>query len=221
MWVWDVGIHTWECVNEEHPQSLHIPLRTCVCLVHITCPHHHIGEGSRLMPGAGCMITAMMHATGKTPVVVGKGGDWLLGHLKERLQYNPKRVCGWVCGWVTECEDCMRVGLLCTSKQSANVMLQLCCTTKSTNSKSRAQTQTAMVGDRLDTDIALGKQGGLVTILVIHTHANTHTHGNTHTHTNTHTQVLTGVASEADVAGLPCEAQPDVVAPSLASLVGM
>lgn len=58
--------------------------------------------------------------------------------------------------------------------------------------------QTAMVGDRLDTDIALGKQGGLVTVLV-----------------------LTGVATREDVQALPARARPDVVLPSLAGLVGL
>lgn len=54
-----------------------------------------------------------------------------------------------------------------------------------------------MVGDRLDTDIALGKQGGLVTVLV-----------------------LTGVAQPSDVEGLATGERPDFVLPSLASLAG-
>lgn len=59
------------------------------------------------------------------------------------------------------------------------------------------RSQTAMVGDRFDTDIALGKQGGLVTVLV-----------------------LTGVATRDDVERLPLSLRPDYVLPFLASLVG-
>jgi ribonucleotide monophosphatase NagD (HAD superfamily) len=54
------------------------------------------------------------------------------------------------------------------------------------------------VGDRLDTDIALGKEGGLVTILP-----------------------LTGVTRESDLAGLPASQAPDFVIRSVANLAGL
>lgn len=118
------------------------------------------------------MIKAMQHATGRVPVVVGKGGDWLLGHLKQRLEYDPARVCG--------------VSMCLRSEVSVRGVLCIPCLH-----------QTAMVGDRLDTDIALGKQGGLVTVLV-----------------------LTGVATLDDVQALSASERPDFVLPSLAGFIG-
>jgi ribonucleotide monophosphatase NagD (HAD superfamily) len=55
--------------------------------------------------------------------------------------------------------------------------------------------ETCIVGDRLDTDIALGRAGGLRTILP-----------------------LTGVCTQADVAAADAGARPDFVVPSLAAL---
>jgi 4-nitrophenyl phosphatase len=55
--------------------------------------------------------------------------------------------------------------------------------------------RTLMVGDRLDTDIAFGKHGGLRTLLV-----------------------LTGVTKATDLHGLPADQQPDYVLSSLGAL---
>lgn len=52
-----------------------------------------------------------------------------------------------------------------------------------------------MVGDRLDTDIRFGKNGGLGTLLV-----------------------LTGITSEGDIPGLNFDAGPDFVMQSLGDL---
>ncbi|KAL0220379.1 hypothetical protein RCL1_000233 [Eukaryota sp. TZLM3-RCL] len=57
----------------------------------------------------------------------------------------------------------------------------------------------AMIGDRLDTDIAAGKAAGCLTVLV----------------------TATGVTTADDVAGLNDEEMPDVVVPSIAELVSM
>lgn len=56
---------------------------------------------------------------------------------------------------------------------------------------------TAIVGDRLDTDVATGLAGGLRTVLP-----------------------LTGVCTLADVAAAPATEQPAFVVPSLVSLAG-
>eukprot|EP00199_Chlamydomonas_sp_CCMP681_P001593 CAMPEP_0119115922 /NCGR_PEP_ID=MMETSP1180-20130426/52009_1 /TAXON_ID=3052 ORGANISM="Chlamydomonas cf sp, Strain CCMP681" /NCGR_SAMPLE_ID=MMETSP1180 /ASSEMBLY_ACC=CAM_ASM_000741 /LENGTH=356 /DNA_ID=CAMNT_0007105029 /DNA_START=158 /DNA_END=1228 /DNA_ORIENTATION=+ len=70
---------------------------------------------SRMMPGNGCLVMSVAAAAGREPVVVGKGGPWLLPFLSKRYDLQPSR--------------------------------------------------TAIVGDRLDTDVALGIEGGLKTLL--------------------------------------------------------
>mmetsp|Transcript_13164 Transcript_13164/g.23200 ORF Transcript_13164/g.23200 Transcript_13164/m.23200 type:complete len:365 (-) Transcript_13164:136-1230(-) len=70
---------------------------------------------SRMMPGNGCLVMSVAAAAGREPVVVGKGGPWLLPFLSKRYDLQPSR--------------------------------------------------TAIVGDRLDTDIALGIEGKLLTFM--------------------------------------------------------
>eukprot|EP00798_Chlamydomonas_sp_ICE-L_P006189 gene6189-2806_t len=89
------------------------------CLFVATNPDHadHIG-GGRMMPGTGGLVAAVELASGVKPLVVGKGGPWLLPFL------------------------CSKCGLTDPSKA-------------------------AIIGDRLDTDIALGREGGLRAILTL------------------------------------------------------
>lgn len=58
--------------------------------------------------------------------------------------------------------------------------------------------RSCIIGDRLDTDIALGKEGGLVTVLP-----------------------LTGVTSLRDLVAAPPSVLPDFVIPSVAALAGL
>lgn len=58
--------------------------------------------------------------------------------------------------------------------------------------------QTAVVGDRLDTDVAMGNQGGFLSVLT-----------------------LTGVSSLDDALAATGLQRPDVVIPSLATLAGL
>ncbi len=100
-----------------------------------------------MMPGTGALAAALQAATGRTPVNVGKGGDWLLTHLSSAYGLDPAH--------------------------------------------------TLVVGDRLDTDIALGAAAGMRTLLP-----------------------LTGVTSASQAIAAPLGMAPDYLAPSAAVLGG-
>mmetsp|Transcript_47792 Transcript_47792/g.121940 ORF Transcript_47792/g.121940 Transcript_47792/m.121940 type:complete len:374 (+) Transcript_47792:139-1260(+) len=107
----------------------------------------NIGNG-RMMPGTGSICAAVELASGRKPVIVGKGGSWLLPWICEEYKLtDPSRAC--------------------------------------------------IVGDRLDTDIALGREGGLRTFLP-----------------------LTGVTTLEDIHSADKSALPDYYMPCLATLTG-
>ncbi|KAL6751914.1 HAD-like domain-containing protein [Haematococcus lacustris] len=106
------------------------------------------GSLQRMMPGTGAIAAAVALASGRQPVVVGKGGPWLLPHLLQRYGLVPER--------------------------------------------------TAIVGDRLDTDIALGREGGLLTILP-----------------------LTGVTDLNTAVEAPPDQGPHIIVNSIATLAGL
>jgi len=108
----------------------------------------HVGAG-RIMPVTGSISASIELASGQKPVIVGKGGPWLLPWL------------------------CQHYGL---------------------NDASRA----CIVGDRLDTDIALGREGGLRTFLP-----------------------LTGVTTLEDFSNVSSAAAPDFYMDCLATLTGI
>ncbi|KAG1663605.1 hypothetical protein FOA52_009704 [Chlamydomonas sp. UWO 241] len=47
--------------------------------------------GLRMMPGTGGLVAAVQVASGVAPIVVGKEGPWLLGHLREKYGLIPDR----------------------------------------------------------------------------------------------------------------------------------
>lgn len=129
-----------------------------ICLREIPGCHFVVTNGDhadrvasdRLMPVTGSIAASIERASGRLPVVVGKGGAWLLPWLCERYGLDdPARAC--------------------------------------------------IVGDRLDTDIALGKEGGLQTFLP-----------------------MTGVTQPEDLDGAELDGTaPDYWMPSIATLAGL
>jgi ribonucleotide monophosphatase NagD (HAD superfamily) len=121
----------------------------------------NIGNG-RMMPGTGGLVAAVEVASGKTAV---GGGSW---RLRARTAWPP-RASGPGCRWLQKQKQ--RAAVLAASyrppaaaqvnvgKGGAWLLPFLC-------AQYGLQPQEALiVGDRLDTDIALGVQGGLRTVL--------------------------------------------------------
>lgn len=72
---------------------------------------------NRMMPGTGCILSAIETASSRKALVVGKEGPWLLAHLCQVYGMRPE--------------------------------------------------SSVMIGDRLDTDIEMGRRGGLKTVLTL------------------------------------------------------
>jgi hypothetical protein len=49
------------------------------------------GNG-RIMPGAGCLVSAVQTAAGREALVVGKGGPFLLPFLQRKYSMDPSKV---------------------------------------------------------------------------------------------------------------------------------
>jgi ribonucleotide monophosphatase NagD (HAD superfamily) len=153
----------------------------------------HIG-GGRMMPGTGGLVRAVEVASGATAVgahgagpchAVRGGGGVLHGY-------------GEMAGLLRVCRTPNRVSPRNPPPQ-VNVakggewLLPYLCRTYGLD-----PTRTAIIGDRMDTDIFLGRQGGLATCLP-----------------------LTGVTTLERLAALPPAERPDVVVRSVAQLAGL
>ncbi|KAF6248587.1 hypothetical protein COO60DRAFT_1466609, partial [Scenedesmus sp. NREL 46B-D3] len=108
--------------------------------------------------------------------------------------------------WCQHCRWPQALSRLCMARASSRRCL-LCCQRwqgwklaipAPAGQLQAAPSRTAVVGDRLDTDIAMGKQGGLVTLLP-----------------------LTGVTTMQGALSAASGEQPDYIIPSVAALAGL
>jgi hypothetical protein len=138
------------------------------------------GQVARVMPGTGSLVAALQVASGVTPVSpewcrvlhTSSPAGWCSRHMVRAARLVPLQVnVGKGGPW-----------LLPYLKQAFNL----------------DPSRTAVIGDRLDTDMALGKQGGLVTLLP-----------------------LTGVTSLAEAMAAPPGEAPDYILSSVADLAGL
>ena len=99
---------------------------------------------SRMMPEAGSTVGALEGGTGRKAIDVGKGGEWMMDLLHKEFGIATLAVAQHMAP--------SRTGQSGESLTKADMMEEL-------------KRRTVMIGDRLDTDVAFGKQCGFTTVL--------------------------------------------------------